>query len=98
MLAGRDTPGPDPGDGAHNLLKENQKTAANRHNPFPAMTSADSDSVVARRVAQDRANPAPDAVPDDPDLARVLAAWPFLAGPIRAAVLALVATATTPST
>jgi hypothetical protein len=82
---------------AHNFHKENQKTMANRRNQLTAMSSTDSDSVVARRVALGQANSALDSASTDPDLARVLAAWPAISAPIRTAILALVASASAPS-
>jgi hypothetical protein len=54
--------------------------------PLPANTSADSLSAGDRALTK----PTPET---DPDLARVAAAWPGLAGPIKAAILALVGSA-----
>ena len=58
-------------------------------NSLPGNTSGAAPELVVRQVAQDGQNPAPEA---DPDLARVLAAWPDLPPAIRRAVLALIAT------
>jgi hypothetical protein len=73
-----------------NLDKENQKTAENRRKLLPATTSAVSAPLVARRVAHEGTNPPPAAASADPDLARVLAAWPGLSQALRRAILALV--------
>jgi hypothetical protein len=43
-------------------------------------------------------NPLLDAAGADAELARILAAWPSLAAPLKAAILALVASASTTST
>jgi hypothetical protein len=44
----------------------------------------------AAEVPEASPSTSPPAEPLDPDLARVLAAWPMLGGPIRRAILALV--------
>jgi hypothetical protein len=51
---------------------------------LPANTSGTADRPLAPQLAQD---------PEDPDLARLVAAWPSLPEHIRAAVVALVAAA-----
>jgi hypothetical protein len=54
-------------------------------NPLPANTSGDGATThVPQHVP---------AAPDDPDLARIIAAWPTLAEPIRRAIMALVESA-----
>jgi hypothetical protein len=82
-----------------------EKYARRGSNPQPAdPKSADTDAqtLAASNTsadsfrAGDRALTKPDTA-SDPELARVLAAWPSLSEPIRAAILALVA-ASTPST
>jgi len=65
---------------------------------LPGNTSDDSASSLAPRLAPEPEKASLRDAPIDPELARVLAAWPALAGPIKAAILALVGSASTPST
>jgi hypothetical protein len=65
-----------------NLDKENQNLLGSQPNPLPHTTSGN----LPKRP--DRARTKPPAA--DPDLDRLLAAWPKLAPAIRKAILALV--------
>jgi hypothetical protein len=57
---------------------------------FPGIASVDSTCAGDRALTK----PAPES---DRELPRVIAAWPYLAGPIKAAILALVASVAPPS-
>ena len=67
------------------------KPPVSGHNPLPANTSGNPPAPLAR-LAPEAGQPAP----LDPDLARVVAAWPGLPEAIRRAMLALVEVAMPP--
>ena len=76
-----------------NLDKESQKTFQDEHKVLPDNASGDGLDRFARGFARKESNPPPSgpATPvTDPDLARILDAWPTLPAPIRRAVLALI--------
>ena len=58
-------------------------------NPLPGITSVDLACAGDRALTKTSSE-------SDPELTRVLAAWPHLAGPIKAAILALVASVAQP--
>jgi hypothetical protein len=70
-----------------NLDKENQKTFRSQSNLLPLNSSSKKNAPLAPQLAPGPENRAPSV---EPDLALVLSAWPFLPGPIRQAILALV--------
>jgi hypothetical protein len=73
------------GDGARTHDSHVGNADVPGHNPCNGNTYGDAVGEVALRVAQ---------LPTDPDLARVVEAWPHLPEAIRRAVLALVGSAT----
>jgi|SRR6516162_1619926 hypothetical protein len=73
-----------------NLNKENQNLFAGSPNPNPGNTCVESGRAVDRALTI----PIPELPVIDPDLARLIEAWPTLLDPIRRAMLALLSSAT----
>jgi hypothetical protein len=70
-----------------NLDKENQNTFLPQRNALPSATSDESTGRLDRALTK--------PLESDPDLARVVEAWPTLPDPIRRAMLALAAASAT---